>query len=276
MPAPQASLLAQLTKTNLSGKGIKLPVDWSDMGNQFTDAFDLAERIHAPNVPTSLFHEATLNLYHVGTAKDVSDRFEKYIDGICAAICGAIGNWMCGGMISTCMITGPVGIVTPGGVIGPPLTPLILGQGPKATEQEAKYTQAIATAFGTAWQTWQSLLTGQLMWPMFAAFPGPMAPPTPCVPLPLITMNSGGEAQLSPSMLKNAMVSNLGDSNAAHAEDLFDALAQAFGTVFTQFKGTTMVQNVLGTGPIPTFAPPFVPVGPVVMGSVIPTPGVFM
>jgi hypothetical protein len=30
---------------------------------------------------------------------------------------------------------------------------------------------------------------------------------------------------------------------------------------------------VLGKGPIPTFAPPFVPVGPVVMGDNIAVPG---
>ena len=35
-----------------------------------------------------------------------------------------------------------------------------------------------------------------------------------------------------------------------------------------------MVTGVMGFGPIPTFVPPFVPVGPVVMGSVIPMPGV--
>ena len=57
---------------------------------------------------------------------------------------------------------------------------------------------------------------------------------------------------------------------------MFDALAQAFGTVFQMFKTTTIVQNVLGTGPVPTFAPPFVPVGPVLAGTVIPTPGVFV
>jgi len=57
---------------------------------------------------------------------------------------------------------------------------------------------------------------------------------------------------------------------------LFDAIAKAFNTVFQVFKASTMVQNVLGMGPIPTFVPPFVPVGPVVMGTVIPTPGVLI
>ncbi len=52
----------------------------------------------------------------------------------------------------------------------------------------------------------------------------------------------------------------------SRAMDLFDALSQAFTPVFTVFKASTLVKNVLGMGPIPTFAPPFVPVGPVVCG----------
>ncbi len=79
---------------------------------------------------------------------------------------------------------------------------------------------------------------------------------------------------LSPSALAKQMEGNLGDPEAAHAAMLFECLAKAFGTVFQTFKASTMVTGVLGMGPIPTFVPPFVPVGPVVMGSVIPMPGV--
>jgi hypothetical protein len=102
-----------------------------------------------------------------------------------------------------------------------------------------------------------------------------MAPPTPNVPLPLITFSSPGEAALSAGALKGMMTAFLADPKANHALDLFDALSKAFNTIFQTFKATTMVQNVLGMGPIPTFAPPFVPVGPVLAGWVIPTPGVF-
>jgi hypothetical protein len=63
------------------------------------------------------------------------------------------------------------------------------------------------------------------------------------------------------------------DPAAQHAADLFDALAQAFSVVFQTFKATTLVSNVLGTGPIPTFAPPVVPVGPVVAGTATGAPG---
>jgi hypothetical protein len=72
------------------------------------------------------------------------------------------------------------------------------------------------------------------------------------------------------------MDANLADPQALHASDLFDAIAKAFNTVFQTFKASTLVNNVLGMGPVPTFAPPFVPAGPVLMGSVIPMPGVFV
>ena len=137
-----------------------------------------------------------------------------------------------------------------------------------------KYSTAIALAFNTQWLTWQSGLTGQLMYPAFAAFPGPMGPPTPNVPMPLITFASPGEVGLSAAMLKNTMVANLADPMAQHHQELFDSIAQAFGVVFPIFKASTMFMNVLGTGPIPTFAPPFVPVGPVMGGTSVPTPGI--
>ena len=42
---------------------------------------------------------------------------------------------------------------------------------------------------------------------------------------------------------------------------------------FMMWLPMQMVMLVLGRGPIPTFAPPYVPVGPVVAGSVISAPG---
>ena len=276
MPAPQSKMLAQLAKVNFISKGIKLPMDWSQPGEQYPDAFKPNERTTAPNSPMNLFRDATLNKYHVDTAKTIGKKFEKYIDGICGAICDAIDKWMKMTMISSALINGPVGVVLPGSFVGPPLMPLILATAPKSTPQEIKYSNAVANALGTLWQAWQAGLMGTLMYPPFAAFPGPVAPPMPNIPLPLIAFSSPGESGLSPSTLKITMDANLADPTAQHASDLFDAIAKAFNTVFQVFKASTMVQNVLGMGPIPTFAPPFVPVGPVVMGTVVPTPGVLI
>ena len=276
MPAPQKSMLVQLAKINFISKGINLPMEWSQPGEQYPDAFKPSEVATAPNSPMNLFRDATLNKYHVDTAKTIGKQYEKYIDGICGAICDSIDKWMKMTMITSALINGPVGVVLPGSFVGPPLMPLILATAPKSTPQEMKYSNAVASALGTLWQLWQTGLMGTLMYPAFAAFPGPVAPPMPNIPLPLIAFSSPGESGLSPSTLKITMDANLADPTAQHASDLFDAIAKAFNTVFQIFKASTMVQNVLGMGPIPTFAPPFVPVGPVVMGTVIPKPGVLV
>ncbi len=269
-------MLSQLVKVNFISKGIKLPMDWSQPGEQYNDAFKPGEITAAPNSPMNLFRDATLNKYHVDTARTIGKQYEKYIDGICGAICEAVDKWMKMTMITSALINGPVGVVLPGSFVGPPLMPLIMATAPKNTPQETKYSNAVASAVGTLWQAWQAGLMGNLMYPAFAAFPGPVAPPLPNIPLPLIAFSSSGESGLSPSTLKATMDANLADPKAQHASDLFDAIARAFNPVFQTFKASTLVQNVLGTGPIPTFAPPFVPAGPVVMGTVVPTPGVLV
>jgi hypothetical protein len=59
-----------------------------------------------------------------------------------------------------------------------------------------------------------------------------------------------------------------------HAE-LFEAIIDGFQKCFLLWQTSTMVTNVLGTGPVPTFAPPYVPAGPVVGGTAVMTPGGF-
>jgi hypothetical protein len=273
MPPPNKSLHSQMAKLIFTSKAIALPQQWAQPGSQFPDAFSALERVAPPNSPTNLFREATLNQYHVDGAGEVGKKFEAFLDGVCGATCDGIGNWLTTATIAGVMINGPVGMLMPGNVIGPPLAPLILATAPQSTPQEMKYSNAIASAFGTAWQTWHAGLTGVLMYPAFAAFPGPVAPPIPNIPMPLIAFASPGEALLSPAALKGAMMANLGDPAALHATDLFDAVSQGFAPVFAMFKASTLVKNVLGMGPIPTFAPPFVPVGPVVGGVGTGPPG---
>ncbi len=274
MPAPTKDELAKLAKSLFLAKGIRLPGDWALPGVQFPDAFEISELVVAPNSPTNLFRESTLNKLHVETAKKIGKGFEEYIDGICDAICDAMDKWVKMATVTVALINGPVGVVTPAGVVGPPLAPFIMAKGPKSTPMENKYTTAIANALSTNWLQWQSGLMGVLMYPPFTAFPGPMAPPTPNVPIPLITFGSPGEAALSPSVMKMSMTAFLADPEAQHHMELFDALSTAFNIVFQKFKLSTLVQNVTGTGPIPTFVPPFVPAGPVLAGMVIPKPGV--
>ncbi len=273
MPPPNKALFQTLSKQFFTAKQIPLPGGFSKPNHQFDDAFSTAEQLAFPNPPTTLFKQATLNKLHRDTAKDVGKQFADYIDGICGAICDGIQQWLSITTINGVLINAVVGVVTPGCVIGPPLAPLILALAPKKTPQELKYSTAIANAFGTAWQTWSTGITGQVMYPAFAAVPSPVAPPMPNIPMPLLAFTSAGEPQLTAGLLKAAMVAQLGDPKALHAADLFDAIAQGFQPPFATFKGMTLVKNVIGTGPVPTFAPPFVPVGPVVAGIGTGPPG---
>ena len=43
MPAPSKELLSQMAKTIFVSKGIKLPVDWSQPGDQYPKAFKESE-----------------------------------------------------------------------------------------------------------------------------------------------------------------------------------------------------------------------------------------
>lgn len=273
MAAPNKNLYQTLAKTIFTSKAIKVPVNFSKPNDQFDDAFDLTELIHPPAPPDNLFREATLNKYHVDAAKDVGKSFADFIDAMCGAVCDGISQWQATATMAGVMINAVVGVVTPGCVIGPPLTPLILALAPKKTPQEMKYSMAVASAFGNAWLTWSTGLTGQILYPAFAAVPSPVAPPMPNVPMPLVAFTSPGEAQLAPATLKQSMVGLHGDPTALHSDALFDAFAQGFSPVFNLMKVSTQVKNVLGTGPVPTFAPPFVPVGPVIGGIGTGPPG---
>lgn len=276
MPAPQAAMMKNLAKVAFKAKAIKLPVDWQQpsgdpAGKQYPDAFKPSERFVPPD-PSKLFVPASSNKYHVDTVKQVSDKFEKYIDGICDAIAQGWSTYHSTVCLTTVNVMGPTAMG--GMLVGPPLTPLILASGPKATANEMKYTKVIATVVGTGFTSWQSSVkvAGMPWYPAFAAFPGPMAPPMPNVPVPLVALTQVN-ASLQDSALKGQMVGQLGDPKAQHHQELFESVAKAVNQCFTMWTATTMVTNVLGFGPIPTFVPPFVPVGPVVGGMANQTPG---
>ena len=196
-----------------------------------------------------------------------------FIDQICGAIRSAWVAWQ-----SSASLIGVVvnGVTASGGkVVGPPLAPLILAQSPK-NPTGLKLSQNIANAVGDAWlQLTASMSVPGLPWyPAFAALPSPVAPPMPNTPSPIaaLTMTS---SVVSKDALKSAMVRQ--HPGAATIDlSLYEALAEAFEQAVQMWKVSTMVTNVLGTGPVPTFAPPYVPVGPVIGGTGTMTPGGFV
>jgi len=205
----------------------------------------------------------------------MSDKLAKFIEGICGAICSAWSQWQSAATLVGVIINGPTASI--GQVVGPPLTPLIMASAPKETPQELKYSTAIAQAVGNGWLSYTATIKvpGMPWYPAFAAFPGPMAPPTPNIPMPVIALTQV-TASISQAALKGQMIAALADPKAFHHKELFDSIAHAFEKCFQIWQGATQVTNVLGTGPIPTFAPPFIPVGPVVGGVGTMPPGGFV
>ncbi len=274
-----AKQLYSLTCNNFRSKAIKLPTDWKQPqgdpeGKQYGDAFKPGEK-SVPIPPMQLFQAASANKYHVDTQKRLHSDFDKYIDGITGAICSALGTWQDASTFTVGIINASTCTVPPGSLQGPPIGPLILASGaPMATPQEIKYSNAIANALGIAWQAWHMGVSGMLTYPpTFSFMTAPMHPPTPNVPAPISGLPSMAEGLMSGAMLKNAMVGQLADPQALHHMDLFDALGNAINSVFSTWKTSTMCTKIMGTGPIPTFAPPYVPGGPVVGGVIVPAPG---
>ena len=249
MPAPQPEALGRSAKMNFAAKGISLPMQWKSMGPLYPDAFGPPERATPATPPGNLFHEPTANKYHTDAARILGRKFESYIDGICSAIAMAIRKWMQSASVSSVTLSGTVGTVAPGAVVGPPLKPMIMAAAPRTTRQELRYSQTVATAVSDAWTAWQQGLSGLLNYP-------PFGPPGPNIPAPLIRFGSAGEACLAPESLAREMFRNLDDPGALHARDLFESLSRAVYVHFQEFKATTLISGVIMTPPAPPLPQP--------------------
>jgi hypothetical protein len=278
MPAPQATMMSQLARAKFMSFGLTVPDKWrapsGDPDEQhYRDAFKPEEKTTAPAVPP-LFRAASGNKYHTDAQKMHCAKIGKFIDDTCGAICTAWSTWQ----TSATMVGVVINAVTAAGgqIVGPPWTPLILAKAPKESQALLRYSNVIANVIGTAWLSFTATVKvpGLPWYPAFAAFPGPMAPPVPNVPVPFAALTQV-PVSISMNMLKTQMVGQLADPTAPFSSQLFESIADAFEKSYNTWKVSTMVTNVLGTGAIPTFAPPYVPVGPVVGGVGTMTPGGF-
>ena len=277
MPAPQDSVVQQLARAKFASFNLKVPTNWQDPQGDDADHYDRAfkpdEKASAPGSPP-LFQAASMNKYHTDTQKMHIAAVGGFIDGICSAICSAWSKWQSAATLVGVVIAGPT--ASGGQIVGPPWTPLILASAPKSTPMQAKYSGVVAQVIGTAWQTFTATvkLAGLPWYPAFALLPSAIAPPTPNIPCPFGTLVQV-PVSISAPVLKAQMVAQLADPAAPFSSELFESIAEAFEKTYNSWKLSTMVTNVLGSGPVPTFAPPVVPAGPVVGGTGTMSPGGF-
>jgi hypothetical protein len=214
--------------------------------------------------------------------QQISAEFDPWVtwgDAMYEAVAYAVHLWQLQAHFQNIQIMAVSAIGTPGCLAGPSLEPLIKSAPGVAAAAGpfARVRDGFAKAVSDKWKAWQDQVTvpGLAWYPAFAAFPGPMAPPMPNVPMPLVACTSSKMTELSdPSRLEAALAAALAaEATTANAKQVIHAFAQALSLRFLKWLPANTVQLVLGKGPIPTFAPPYVPVGPVVGGDVIPTPG---
>jgi hypothetical protein len=199
--------------------------------------------------------------------------YPAFIDQICSAICSAWATWQASATLVGVNING---VTAMGGkVVGLPWEPLILAKSP-LVPPGLKLSQSVAGGLGGAWlQLTASMAVPGIPWyPAFAAMPMPVAPPTPNVPSPVAILTTA-ESVVSKAALKAAIFAKHPEASIID-KNLYEAVAEAFEQTFQVWKVSTMITNVLGSGPVPTFAPPYVPVGPVVGGTGVMTPGGFV
>jgi hypothetical protein len=175
---------------------------------------------------------------------------------------------------------------TPGCLDGPALEDNIKNAPMVAaySGNKAKYRDAVAAGVSKCFKNWQDqvMVPGLPWYPAFVAYPLAMAPPMPNIPMPLIACISTKMTDITvPGTMKNEMVSAFDsglkqkDKDKQH-EAFFDAIDTVLCLAFLMWLPQQMVMLVMGKGPVPSYAPPFVPVGPVVMGDNLAIPGHLM
>jgi hypothetical protein len=170
-------------------------------------------------------------------------------------------------------------IGTPGCLCGPTLESNIKYAPGVAdmTGDQKLMRNAIAKGVSDNFDNWRSqvMVPGLPWYPSFVAFPAAHAPPMPNIPTPLITCPSSHVSDIVvPEKIKSSIWSNLpSDLKTPENEAFIQGLAARIAMHFEIWLMTQMVMNVLGYGPVPSFFPPSVPVGPVIGGSIISVPG---
>ncbi len=269
---------------DLTFVGLKknLPVDWmqpvGEAGNQYVQAFKLSE-LARPLEPACYMWASSVNKYHVETSKKIGKAYKDFAHKALDATKNAIDQWRLQAKFKDLKVMAVSAIGTPGCLDGPELKSCYMGFEGKDKNEKA-YVKAVKEGVSKCWKEWQSkvMVPGLPWYPAFAAFPGPQAPPMPNVPMPLIACPSPMMTKMTPTMLRDAMIDALDskvkkeDKDKQH-EALFMAIGTALSMAFLAWLPMQQILNVLGKGPIPTFAPPYVPVGPVIMGDNIAAPG---
>jgi hypothetical protein len=180
----------------------------------------------------------------------------------------AAKDWLSHSVVHNVVINGPTGTLKPGGLRSTSdfRSTMIATMNQRGVP--AHIAAAFAESLAQAWNAWFEGFQIQLSYPTFAAVAGPSAPITPSVPQPMKAGASLNAHRLTPASLDMEITMKLGTAASDRtASTAVNEFARWFSERFSAWQSVATLVNVLGRGPVPTFAPPYVPVGPVVGGD---------
>ena len=171
---------------------------------------------------------------------------------------------------SRCKVMGPSAIGTPGVLKSRYRFKGRIEEALRTAGASKDIAQGWDRAFKEAWEQWakKTTIPGLPFYPAFSALPMATAPPMPNVPFPLSALVSAGAPAMTPPGISQKVLSKLGDvARHQKVKNAVNAFATDLGGRFASCMARCQLMTVMGSGPIPSFKPPFSPVGTVVNGS---------
>ncbi|MBS2024264.1 MAG: hypothetical protein JST92_17825 [Deltaproteobacteria bacterium] len=217
------------------------------------------------------------------TCDKIGKDFADFHDAMVDAVQFSHNMWKLQAKFKDLKVMAVAAIGSPGCLDGPELESNIKNAPMVASFQGnmAKHRDAVAKGVSKCFKDWQkSVSVTGLPWaPAGAAFPGPMMPPIPNVPMPLIAciasdLTKVGMKDDMAKAMNDALDGGLKDKDKdKQYEALHEAIAMTLSLAFLLWLPQQQVMLCMCKGPIPTFAPPVVPVGPVLNGDNLAVPG---
>ncbi len=193
-----------------------------------------------------------------------------------------VNEWLGRARIQGGKVSGPSAILTSGSLVSDTNVEMRVLHILMGSQVPWEISAAVAKVLAGAWNDWAAGFQIQLprAYPSFAAFPGPFAPPTPAAGAPPVSQGSSlGEASLKAPLLTNKLGAALRMYQTkipgGAPEQAIKTLANWVEGSFNEWKNLATLTGLMGRGPVPTFAPPYVPVGPVIAGDNISSGSLF-
>ncbi len=273
-----------------------LPVKWvtpalvkgADHYARFSGGPKLSDmKVHVmglpPMIPNPYFWAATTNEYHRESADVIGKKTKEFVDKALDEFKLAHDFIRTTAKVKDLKIMAVCAIGTPGCLEMKKLeeAPSFKAWMKSYPEKNGKaYAKAVVMGLSKQFDKWAGkvMVPGLPWYPAFATYPGPSAAPVPNIPMPLIVCPSPMMAEVVQMKLKDAMVKELDkavkdEDGDKQYEAIFDSIAFPISLNFLLWLLAQQIMNVLGKGSVPVYAPPYVPVGPVVAGDNIATPG---